>query len=129
MDQTGIPTKDGRDARLRLERLLLVTSAEVHTERGSHTVALRPWSESRLARRYPLTTAGPDLETSMDLLLEAAVAAAVVVGERQARKWFDFAGERLDRLVDDGRIGRLVTAPRQRWLLPATAGAARDPGS
>jgi hypothetical protein len=125
MDGAGVPAKEGRVARLRLERFLLVTSVGIHTERGSHTVALRPWSESRLARRLGADAdVAPDLETSMDLLLEVAVAAAVVVAESQARKWFDFAGERLDGLVDAGRIERLVTAPRRRWLLAAGAGRA-----
>jgi hypothetical protein len=120
MDQTGLSTKEGRVARLRLERHLLVVGQGIHTDRGSHTVALRPWSESRLARRLedaPL----PSPPDAMDLLLETAVTAAVVVPETQARKWFDFAAERLDRLVDAGRIERLVIAPRLRWLLQAPA--------
>lgn len=119
MDHTGMSTKEGRAARLRLERHLLVVGIGIHTDRGSHTVALRPWSESRLACRYGNGDGGPDLETSMDLLLEAAVRAAVVVPERQVRRWFDFASERIEALVEAGRIERLVTAPRQRWLLPA----------
>jgi hypothetical protein len=124
MDHTGLSTKEGRAARLRLERLLLAVSVQIHTDRGSHTAALRPWSESRLARRSGAARSLPDLETSMDLLLEAAVNAAVVVSERDARKWFDFAAGRLDHLVEEGRVERFVTAPRQRWLLPA-AGPAR----
>lgn len=125
MDHTGLSAKEGRAARLRLERLLLAVSVQIHTDRGSHTAALRPWSESRLARRHDATDAVPDVETAMDLLLEAAVNAAVVVPEREGRKWFDFAAERLDRLVEEGRVERLVTAPRQRWLLPASAPARR----
>lgn len=121
MDQAGLSTKEGRAARLRLERHLLVVSTAIHTERGSHVAVLRPWSESRLARRYHPSDGLPDLETSMDLLVEAAVRAAVVVPEREARKWFDFAAERIDALVASGRIERLVPAPRQRWLLPAGA--------
>ncbi len=119
MDHSGMSTKEGRAARLRLERHLLVAAMGIHTERGSHTVALRPWSESRLARRCGNGDGGPDLDTSMDLLLETALRAAVVVPERQARRWFDFAPERIEVLVTAGRIERLVTAPRQRWLLPA----------
>lgn len=118
MDQTGMSTKEGRAARLRLERLLLVASTGIHTERGSHTVALRPWRESRLARRVGASNDQLGLEASMDQLLKTAVAAAVVVHEREARKWFDFAAQRLDALVEAGRIERLATAPRQRWLLP-----------
>jgi hypothetical protein len=118
MDHTGLSTKEGRAARLRLERHLLVVSTEIHTERGSHTTALRPWSESRLARRGQATDGLPDLETSLDLLVEAAVRAAVVVLEREARRWFDFAADRIEVLVEAGRFERLVPAPRQRWLLP-----------
>jgi hypothetical protein len=130
MDHTGMSTKEGRAARLRLERHLLVVSTSIHTERGSHTSALRPWSESRLAHRHQTTDALPDLETSMDLLVDAAVRAAVVVSEREARKWFDFAAERIDVLVDAGRIERLVPAPREHWLLPAAAtGGSRPAGA
>jgi hypothetical protein len=118
MDHTGMSTKEGRAARLRLERHLLVVSQGIHTERGSHTTALRPWSESQIARRCQVTDGLPDLETSMDLLVEAALRAAVILTEREARKWFDFAAERIDVLVDAGRIERLVPAPRERWLLP-----------
>jgi hypothetical protein len=122
MDHCGLSTKEGRAARLRLERFLLVIGVGIHTERGSHTVALRPWSESRLARREAAPAdALPDLEASMDLLLETAVRAAVVVPERDARKWSDFAADGLDRLVETGRIERLTPAPRQRWLLPCPA--------
>ena len=120
MDHTGLSTKEGRAARVRLERLLLAVSVQIHTDRGSHTAALRPWSESRLARRCGAAKGVPDVEAAMDLLLEAALNAAVVVPEREARKWFDFAAERLDRLVETGRVERLVIAPRQRWLLPAS---------
>lgn len=120
MDQTGLSTKEGRAARLRLERLLLVVSVQIHTDRGSHTAALRPWSESRLARRSGAFDGVPDVKAAMDHLLEAALHAAVVVLEREARKWFDFAAERLAELVEAGRVERLVIAPRQRWLLPAS---------
>jgi hypothetical protein len=123
MDHTGLSTKEGRAARLRLERRLLVVSQEIHTDRGSHTVALQPWSESRLARRVKGIKL-PPLSESMDRLLETAVSAAVVIPEREARKWFDFAAERIDSLVERGRLERLVTGPRQRWLLPV--GAAPD---
>jgi len=122
MDHSGLSTKEGRAARLRLERQLLVVAEGIHTERGSHTVALRPWSESRIARRLATNDGLPGLETSMDLLLETAVHAAVVVPEREARKWFDFAAPRLDGLVESGRVERLSVAPRQRWLL-AVAGS------
>jgi len=121
MDHTGLSTKEGRAARLRLERHLLVVTQGIHTERGSHTTALRPWSESQIARRCQPPDGLPDLETSMDLLVETAVRAAVVVSERQARKWFDFAAERIDVLVDAGRIDRLIPAPRERWLLVGRA--------
>lgn len=117
---TGLSTKEGRAARVRLERLLLAVSVQIHTDRGSHTAALRPWSASRLARRSGPGDGLSDVETAMDLLLESALSAAVVVPEREARKWFDFATERLDQLVAAGRVERLVIAPRQRWLLPAS---------
>ena len=53
----------------------------------------------------------------MDLLVETAVRAAVAIPEREARRCFDFAAERIDILVAAGRIERLAAAPRQRWLL------------
>lgn len=118
MDHTGLSTKEGRAARLRLERHLLVVSTGIHTERGSHTAAVSPWSESRVARRFQMLDGLPDLETSMDLLVETAVRAAVVVSERDARKWFDFAAQRIDILIEAGRIERLTPAPRERWLVP-----------
>jgi hypothetical protein len=40
--------------------------------------------------------------------------------ERQARKWFEFAAERLDQLAEAGRVERIAIAPRQPWLLPAS---------
>jgi hypothetical protein len=120
MDHTGLSTKEGRAARLRLERHLLVASTGIHTERGSHTTALRPWSTSRLAGRVQTADGLPDLETSMDLLVETAVRAAVVVPERDARKWFDFAAQRIDILIEGGRLERLTPAPRERWLAPVS---------
>ena len=53
----------------------------------------------------------------MDLLVETALGAAVVVSERDARRWFDFAAHRLDILIEAGRIERLTPAPRERWLV------------
>jgi hypothetical protein len=133
MDHSGMSTKEGRAARLRLERHLLVVAQGIHTERGSHTTALRPWNESKIARRCQATDGLPDLETSMDLLVEAALRSAVVVTEREARKWFDFAAERIDLLIDAGRIERLVPAPRERWLLPVestgSTGGSRPAGA
>jgi hypothetical protein len=130
MDHSGMSTKEGRAARLRLERHLLVVSQGIHTDRGSHTSVLRPWSESQIARRCEATDGLPDLESSMDLLVEAAVRAAVLVTEREARKWFDFAAERIDLLVDAGRIERLIPAPRERCLLPAgPTGGSRPAGA
>jgi hypothetical protein len=66
----------------------------------------------------------------MDLLVDAAVRAAVAVSEREARKWFDFAAERIDVLVEESRIERLVPAPRHRWLLPLSpTGGSRPAGA
>ena len=62
----------------------------------------------------------PDLEASMDLLVETALRAAVVVSERDARRWFDFAAHRIDILIEAGRIERLTPAPRERWLVPVS---------
>jgi hypothetical protein len=94
-------------------------------ERRARLIAELPPAARRLLDRVEcdgdvrMDQTGP-VEAAMDVLLEAALNAAVAVPEREARKWFEFAAERLDQLAEAGRVERIAIAPRQPWLLPAS---------
>ncbi len=106
MDHWGPPTRQARPARLVLERHLLVTSRDVHTERGYHTNILMPWRASAISKRF---AAGRlTFEDAQDVLLLAAIRSAVIAPEREARRWFTFGTDRIAALLAEGRIQRLT---------------------
>lgn len=114
MDSLGMPTKEARDARVLLERNLLVAGEELHTERGSHTVLLRPWGTTKLAERFTDEAANLRLVAAEETLVEACLHSAVLAPEREAFRWFDFARGRIKALIEEGRIHRLES--QQAWL-------------
>lgn len=115
MDRLAIPTAAGRKARLLLERELLVVSRDLHTERGYHTAVVMPWSASTAAARFARRATSLTYENACDALVLAAMHSAVIAPEREVRRWFVFDGERVEALVDDGRLKRLRVG-RASWL-------------
>jgi hypothetical protein len=116
MDRWRASPAAGRDARLRLVNQLLVASAELHTESGYHTALVRPWHTSAVATRFAKSASRLNYEEACRTLWEAAARSAVVVPEREARRWFPFGDAGLGDLIDAGRIQRL-TAARRTWLI------------
>jgi hypothetical protein len=114
MDQARLPAKEGKAARSLLEQSLLVTSEDLHTERGSHTVLLHPWHASPLARRHRKEALSLQLDDAETRLLAACVHSAVIADERDVKKWFSFADARLAALVAEGRVDRIVG--RKTWI-------------
>jgi hypothetical protein len=107
---------EGRKARLELQRHLLVWPEEVHTDRGYHTVRLRPWSASPFDRR----AAEADrlgYDEAVDRLVLAAVRAAVIVPRREARAWLPFGQGRLEALLAAGDLRAL--GPGASWVTTA----------
>lgn len=117
MDEWKVPTKEARPARMLLETQLLAVGEELHTENGYHTSVLRLWKASTIAKRFGTSAKKMTYEAAQDMLLEAALKAAVVASEREARRWFPFGGDRIESLVSAGEIRRLAVG-RQRWLIP-----------
>jgi hypothetical protein len=117
MDATDIPTKEGRAARLLLERELLVVSESLHTERGRHTALVRPWGASRLAARCADSASQLTLSEAGEAILQACLCSAVIAPEREARRWLAFAPERIDALLAQGRIEKLSVGVS--WLVLA----------
>ncbi len=111
MDESGLPTREGRSARQALERALLVVSESLHTDRGSHTAVVRPWRESAFAAH----TSRLGFDEAEGAIVEAAVRAGVVVPVRSAARWFEGAAGAIDRLVEEGRVRR-VTVEGKEWL-------------
>lgn len=114
MSRIGWPTARGRKARTALQETLLAWTESVHTDSGRHEAVVRPWSRSPLARFAPAARRLGYLE-SIERLLAAAVRAAVLVPEREARRWFRFCEDRTDSLVASGAIRRL-RGPGGPWL-------------
>ncbi len=107
MDRLAVPTAPGRKARLLLERELLVVSRDLHTERGYHTAVVMPWSTSTDAARFARRAKHLTYEQACDALVLTGVRAAVIAPEREVRRWFVFGGERVQLLLDAGRLKRL----------------------
>jgi hypothetical protein len=118
MDRVSVPTVQGRKARLRLERELLVVSTDLHTERGYHTAVVIPWAASTVARRFARPARRVSSDEAQDLLIRAAIRSAVLAPEREARRWFVFGADRFDRLIARGELQRLVSG-RMTWLATA----------
>lgn len=115
MDRLSLPTVRGRRARGILERELLVSSRDFHTERGYHTAVVRPWRAAPMARRFAYHARHLKYEKAVDLLVRAAVQSAVCVPEREARRWFVFGQSRFDALVERGVLARWVSGTTP-WL-------------
>jgi hypothetical protein len=115
MDRLRGPAGQARQARLLLERELLVVSREVHTERGYHTNVLVPWQRSDFSKRFSREARGLAFDGAKDRLLLTAVRSAIVAPEREARQWFVFGGDRIVPLVASCRLERLI-AQGSVWL-------------
>jgi len=115
MDRWRASTKRGREARLWLERLLLVVSRDLHTESGYHTAVVTPWRKSGIAVRFGKFAKRLSLDEAEDQLILAAVRSAVVAPEREVRRWFVFGARRVDRLMHEGKLERLRSV-RRSWL-------------
>src|SRR2546427_3044941 len=102
MDRWRASTKRGREARLWLERLLLVVSRDLHTESGFHTADVTPWRKSRIAVRFGKFAKRLSLDEAEDQLILAAVRSAVVAPEREVRRWFVFGESQLARVIEEG---------------------------
>lgn len=117
MDRWGVEAKRSRPARVRLESALLVWSEDMHTDSGYHTAVVRPWATSAVSTRFAKDAARLGYIEARDELALAALAAAVVAPEREARRWFCFGGDWVDELLAAGRLERL-TVGRAAWLVP-----------
>ncbi|HET8680126.1 MAG TPA: hypothetical protein VFM39_08380 [bacterium] len=115
MDRWGAPTRRARPARLLLERHLLVTSQDIHTERGYHTSIVMPWRASAIATRFAVAARRLTSEKAQDALLLAALRSAVIAPEREARRWFAFGAGRIAALLAQGALQRLMVGGRA-WL-------------
>lgn len=115
MDHLSVSTKEGRRARLLLQQELLAVASDIHTEAGYHTAIVRPWSASEIGTRFAKAAAKLTLEGGITRLGAAAVRSAVVVPEREARRWFVFGAPWIDDLVMRGEIERLEAEGRT-WL-------------
>lgn len=115
MDHWGVPTKQARAARVLLERELLVRSSGLHTERGYHTAIVVPWQRSTFSKRFSKEAGHLECSEAADRLWLAAVRSAVVVPEREARRWFVLGAGRIETLLTQGKLERLV-AGGTVWL-------------
>jgi hypothetical protein len=115
MDRWGPPTRQARPARTLLERHLLVTSRDLHTERGYHTSIVTPWRASASSKRFSKAAVRLTFDQAQDRLLLAAVRSAVIAPEREVRRWFAFGADRIDALIAEGAIDRLTVTGRS-WL-------------
>ena len=118
-DEGGAPAQELRKARLLLERELLVVSHTIHAERGRHVPVIEPWGFSTIARRFGRAAQRRTYEQAQDQLVMAALRAAVVVAEREARRWFVFGPDAIDRLIALHVVTR-ITAGRTSWLALTT---------
>jgi len=115
MDHWGVRTPEARRARLLLERQLLVVSSSIHTEGGYHTAVVAPWSQGKLSRRFRNDAARSTLSAAVDQVLLASVRSAVLVPEREVRRWLIVGAERVKTLLQEGKLERLP-GPGGFWL-------------
>ncbi len=115
MDHWTASMPHGREARRLLERLLLVASRDLHTEHGYHTAVVVPWSKSKIAQRYGEPAKKLMLEEAQDQLILAAVKSAIIVPEREVKRWFVFGVERIEVLPREGKLERLRSG-RTSWV-------------
>ncbi|MEY2472790.1 MAG: hypothetical protein QOK28_2119 [Actinomycetota bacterium] len=110
----AVTTSRARTARTKLAALSLVTSEEVHTDAGYHSVVLRP------AERQ---TTPVDFDDATRTLLLAALGACVVADAKEVRKWNDWSSLALDSLIDEGAV--VFVDPAARYVV--TSGLSSDP--
>lgn len=115
MDRWRAPAVAARRARLLLERHLMVVSRSMHTEGGYHTAVVKPWNRSAVSERFGKTANRLDYGDAVGEILLAAVRSAVIAPEREVRRWFVFGADRLDVLVEQGKLKKLVSG-RTGWL-------------
>jgi len=106
-EELGLSAKALRGVRARLERVGAVVSRQVVLDREGrhrHTSELCRWDQLEV----------PRADGGLGALLAAAVRAAVVAPEREARGWFSWPvpAELVQELVVDGRLVR----PEDGWL-------------
>jgi hypothetical protein len=118
MDRWGAPTRNARPARLLLERQLLVTSSSLHTERGYHTSLVIPWALSTISQRVAPQARKISFSDAEDQLLIAAVHAAVLAPEREVRRWFVFGGERIETLLAQEQLVRVLSGSGSYFTTP-----------
>jgi len=116
MDRWGTSRTRSRDARLLLTRELLVMSSELHTESGYHTALVRPWAASSLVVRFGQAARRFDYQDAERRLWQAAIRSAVIVPEREVRRWFPFGDAYVEDLIRAGTIERISAAGRT-WLM------------
>ena len=87
-----------RAARERLERVAAIVSRPVELEPHGHSSLLSRWDQA-----FPAASGG-----ELDELVVAFVRAAVAAPEREIERWLSWPLPRgtLDRLVEEGRLGR-----------------------
>ena len=105
-EEVALDGKALRAAREALERVGAVVPRQVQLERERYATELARWDQ-----RFPVPSPGGAAE-----LVVAGVRAAVVVDEREARRWFVWPveAEDVDALVASGRLARtggLLHAP------------------
>lgn len=115
MDRWPAPQAAGRRARMLLISLWLVDSRSIHTDSGYHTALVRPWNRSAVAERFAKSARRLNFEGACRTLWEAAVRSAVVVPQREARRWFPFGETGLPGLIGAGKATRFAAAGRT-WL-------------
>ncbi len=115
MDTWSVPTQEGRAARRWLERELLVATRRIHTIRGYHTAILMPWRLSAISRRFGGRAARLSSPAAQEMIWLSAIRSAVLAPEREARRWFAFGNDGLDRLVATGKVER-IAANAVVWL-------------
>lgn len=109
-DELGLDTKGLRRVRDRLERVGAVVSRDLRVEtlKGGHL------HTSELLRWDQLDQVDQAAETGLAALLVAAVRAAVVASEREARRWFSW--ELSPEFIDELVAARRVSRPAPGWL-------------
>lgn len=90
-DESSLPPKVRAKARRQLERLMLIQSEEVHTDKGHHISVCSMWN--------PPAEPTMSRSNAEDALVEALLHSSVIAPVKEVRKWFDGSGPALDRLL------------------------------
>jgi hypothetical protein len=107
----GAPRPHARRARDQLVHRLLVEPHEEHTAAGHHINVLLPWRECTTASRHKRAAAKRTTHQAQDDLIHASIAAAVIAPTKEIGSWTLWAGDTLDRLLNDGRVEPVDDAP------------------